>query len=76
MLPFSYKNLCNFYYISYDSKRDECAVFPAMFSLQTGDWTWLKEFYQRLIDQKWQRKKKSKEHWYQKAILSKFLYYR
>ncbi|MBW01005.1 Erythroid differentiation-related factor 1, partial [Eschrichtius robustus] len=42
----------------------------------TGDWTWLKEFYQRLIDQKWQRKKKSKEHWYQKAILSKFLYYR
>ncbi|XP_023564817.1 erythroid differentiation-related factor 1 [Octodon degus] len=42
---------------------------------QTGDWTWLKEFYQRLIDQKWQRKKKSKEHWYQKAILSKFLYY-
>lgn len=44
-------------------------------SSQTGDWTWLKEFYQRLIDQKWQRKKKSKEHWYQKAILSKFLYY-
>lgn len=44
--------------------------------IQTGDWTWLKEFYQRLIDQKWQRKKKSKEHWYQKAILSKFLYYR
>lgn len=43
---------------------------------QTGDWTWLKEFYQRLIDQKWQRKKKSKEHWYQKAILSKFLYYK
>ncbi|KAF4787772.1 Erythroid differentiation-related factor 1 [Turdus rufiventris] len=42
---------------------------------ETGDWTWLKEFYQRLIDQKWQRKKKSKEHWYQKAILSKFLYY-
>ncbi|KAL7990529.1 hypothetical protein Chor_013959 [Crotalus horridus] len=41
----------------------------------TGDWTWLKEFYQRLIDQKWQRKKKSKEHWYHKAILSKFLYY-
>lgn len=47
-----------------------------MRSSQTGDWTWLKEFYQRLIDQKWQRKKKSKEHWYQKAILSKFLYYR
>ncbi|XP_034537799.1 erythroid differentiation-related factor 1 isoform X1 [Notolabrus celidotus] len=46
-----------------------------MSSSQTGDWTWLKEFYQRLIDQKWQRKKKSKEHWYQKAILSKFLYY-
>uniref|UniRef100_A0A8B9TTD6 Erythroid differentiation regulatory factor 1 n=1 Tax=Anas platyrhynchos TaxID=8839 RepID=A0A8B9TTD6_ANAPL len=46
-----------------------------MRSSQTGDWTWLKEFYQRLIDQKWQRKKKSKEHWYQKAILSKFLYY-
>ncbi|KAM6915799.1 erythroid differentiation-related factor 1 [Xenentodon cancila] len=44
-------------------------------SSQTGDWSWLKEFYQRLIDQKWQRKKKSKEHWYQKAILSKFLYY-
>lgn len=44
-------------------------------SSQTGDWTWLKEFYQRLIDEKWQRKKKSKEHWYQKAILSKFLYY-
>ncbi|XP_045710385.1 erythroid differentiation-related factor 1 isoform X1 [Phyllostomus hastatus] len=46
-----------------------------MRSSQTGDWTWLKEFYQRLIDQKWQRKKKSKEHWHQKAILSKFLYY-
>lgn len=46
-----------------------------MRSSQTGDWTWLKDFYQRLIDQKWQRKKKSKEHWYQKAILSKFLYY-
>ncbi|XP_019358520.1 PREDICTED: erythroid differentiation-related factor 1 isoform X1 [Gavialis gangeticus] len=46
-----------------------------MRSSQTGDWTWLKEFYQRLIDQKWQRKKKSKEHWYHKAILSKFLYY-
>ncbi|XP_066476650.1 erythroid differentiation-related factor 1 isoform X3 [Tiliqua scincoides] len=46
-----------------------------MRSSQTGDWTWLKEFYQRLIDRKWQRKKKSKEHWYQKAILSKFLYY-
>ncbi|XP_058508258.1 erythroid differentiation-related factor 1-like [Solea solea] len=46
-----------------------------MKSSQTGDWTWLKEFYQRLIDQKWQRKKKSKEHWYQSAILSKFLYY-
>ncbi|XP_056903015.1 erythroid differentiation-related factor 1 [Takifugu flavidus] len=46
-----------------------------MSSSQTGDWTWLKEFYQRLIDQKWQRKKKSKERWYQKAILSKFLYY-
>uniref|UniRef100_A0AAR2JRY6 Erythroid differentiation regulatory factor 1 n=1 Tax=Pygocentrus nattereri TaxID=42514 RepID=A0AAR2JRY6_PYGNA len=46
-----------------------------MRSSQTGDWTWLKEFYQRLIDQKWQRKKKSKEHWYEKAILSKFLYY-
>ncbi|XP_014891698.1 erythroid differentiation-related factor 1 isoform X1 [Poecilia latipinna] len=44
-------------------------------SSQMGDWTWLKEIYQRLIDQKWQRKKKSKEHWYQKAILSKFLYY-
>ncbi|XP_043911498.1 erythroid differentiation-related factor 1 [Protopterus annectens] len=44
-------------------------------SSQTGDWTWLKEFYQRLVDQKWQRKKKSKEHWYQKAMLSKFLYY-
>uniref|UniRef100_A0A3P9JE11 Erythroid differentiation regulatory factor 1 n=1 Tax=Oryzias latipes TaxID=8090 RepID=A0A3P9JE11_ORYLA len=44
-------------------------------SSQTGDWTWLKDFYQRLNDQKWQRKKKSKEHWYQKAILSKFLYY-
>ncbi len=28
------------------------------------------------IDQKWQRKKKSKEHWNEKAILSKFLYYR
>ncbi|XP_060943592.1 erythroid differentiation-related factor 1 isoform X1 [Limanda limanda] len=46
-----------------------------MRSSQTGDWTWLKEFYQRLIDEKWQRKKKSKEHWYQRAILSKFLYY-
>ncbi|XP_077439017.1 erythroid differentiation-related factor 1 [Vanacampus margaritifer] len=46
-----------------------------MRSSQTGDWTWLKDFYQRLMDQKWQRKKKSKEHWYQKAILSKFLYY-
>uniref|UniRef100_H3A848 Erythroid differentiation regulatory factor 1 n=1 Tax=Latimeria chalumnae TaxID=7897 RepID=H3A848_LATCH len=46
-----------------------------MRSSQTGDWAWLKEFYQRLVDQKWQRKKKSKEHWYQKAILSKFLYY-
>ncbi|XP_036907064.1 erythroid differentiation-related factor 1 isoform X5 [Sturnira hondurensis] len=46
-----------------------------MRSSQTGDWTWLKEFYQRLIDRKWQRKKKSKEHWHQKAILSKFLYY-
>ncbi|XP_051578046.1 erythroid differentiation-related factor 1-like isoform X1 [Myxocyprinus asiaticus] len=46
-----------------------------MRSSQTGDWTWLKEFYQRLIDQKWQRKKKSKEHWNEKAILSKFLYY-
>ncbi|XP_076834302.1 erythroid differentiation-related factor 1 [Brachyhypopomus gauderio] len=46
-----------------------------MRSSQTGDWTWLKEFYQRLIDQKLQRKKKSKEHWYEKAILSKFLYY-
>ncbi|XP_030632021.1 erythroid differentiation-related factor 1 [Chanos chanos] len=46
-----------------------------MRSSQTGDWTWLKEFYQRFIDQKWQRKKKSKEHWYEKAILSKFLYY-
>uniref|UniRef100_A0A1A7WBI4 Chromosome 10 open reading frame 137 n=2 Tax=Iconisemion striatum TaxID=60296 RepID=A0A1A7WBI4_9TELE len=44
-------------------------------SSQTKDWTWLKEIYQRLIDQKWQRKKKSKENWYQKAILSKFLYY-
>uniref|UniRef100_A0A1A8HWY9 Chromosome 10 open reading frame 137 n=1 Tax=Nothobranchius kuhntae TaxID=321403 RepID=A0A1A8HWY9_NOTKU len=44
-------------------------------SSQTRDWTWLKEIYQRLIDQKWQRKKKSKENWYQKAILSKFLYY-
>lgn len=54
-----------------------CVRFlPAMCMLQTGDWTWLKEFYQRLMDQKWQRKKKSKEHWYQKAILSKFLYYR
>lgn len=46
-----------------------------MNSSKTGDWSWLKEFYQRLMDQKWQRKKKSKEHWYQKAILSKFLYY-
>ncbi|XP_061915162.1 erythroid differentiation-related factor 1-like isoform X2 [Entelurus aequoreus] len=46
-----------------------------MRSSQTGDWTWLKDFYQRLMDKKWQRKKKSKEHWYQKAILSKFLYY-
>ncbi|KAI7804958.1 putative erythroid differentiation-related factor 1, partial [Triplophysa rosa] len=46
-----------------------------MRSSQTGDWAWLKEFYQRLIDQKWQRKKKSKEHWNEKAILSKFLYY-
>ncbi|XP_066549130.1 erythroid differentiation-related factor 1 isoform X2 [Amia ocellicauda] len=46
-----------------------------MRSSQTGDWTWLKEFYQRLVDQKWQRKKKSKEQWYQRAILSKFLYY-
>ncbi|XP_051503114.1 erythroid differentiation-related factor 1-like isoform X2 [Myxocyprinus asiaticus] len=46
-----------------------------MRSSQTGDWMWLKEFYQRLIDQKWQRKKKSKEHWNEKAILSKFLYY-
>ncbi|XP_694764.4 erythroid differentiation-related factor 1 isoform X2 [Danio rerio] len=46
-----------------------------MRSSQTNDWTWLKEFYQRLIDQKWQRKKKSKEHWNEKAILSKFLYY-
>uniref|UniRef100_A0A8C2JDA3 Erythroid differentiation regulatory factor 1 n=1 Tax=Cyprinus carpio TaxID=7962 RepID=A0A8C2JDA3_CYPCA len=46
-----------------------------MRSSQTGDWTWLKEFYQRLSDQKWQRKKKSKEHWNEKAILSKFLYY-
>ncbi|XP_028324227.1 erythroid differentiation-related factor 1-like [Gouania willdenowi] len=46
-----------------------------MRSSQTGDWTWLKDFYQRLMDQKWQRKKKSKEQWYQRAILSKFLYY-
>ncbi|MBN3276012.1 EDRF1 factor, partial [Polyodon spathula] len=46
-----------------------------MRSSQTGDWNWLKEFYQRLVDQKWQRKKKSKEQWYQRAILSKFLYY-
>lgn len=60
----------------YDNNVEVCVVLPAIFSLQTGDWTWLKEFYQRLIDQKWQRKKKSKEHWYQKAILSKFLYYR
>uniref|UniRef100_A0A672S9H0 Erythroid differentiation regulatory factor 1 n=1 Tax=Sinocyclocheilus grahami TaxID=75366 RepID=A0A672S9H0_SINGR len=37
-----------------------------MRSSQTGDWTWLKEFYQRLIDQKWQRKKKSKEQWNEK----------
>uniref|UniRef100_A0A8C2JDE6 Erythroid differentiation regulatory factor 1 n=1 Tax=Cyprinus carpio TaxID=7962 RepID=A0A8C2JDE6_CYPCA len=37
-----------------------------MRSSQTGDWTWLKEFYQRLSDQKWQRKKKSKEHWNEK----------
>lgn len=51
-------------------------TFPLLCVFQTGDWTWLKEFYQRLIDQKWQRKKKSKERWYQKAILSKFLYYR
>lgn len=51
-------------------------TFPLLCAFQTGDWTWLKEFYQRLIDQKWQRKKKSKERWYQKAILSKFLYYR
>lgn len=51
-------------------------IFPLLCVFQTGDWTWLKEFYQRLIDQKWQRKKKSKERWYQKAILSKFLYYR
>uniref|UniRef100_A0A3Q0RD06 Erythroid differentiation regulatory factor 1 n=1 Tax=Amphilophus citrinellus TaxID=61819 RepID=A0A3Q0RD06_AMPCI len=49
--------------------------FVGLACLITGDWTWLKEFYQRLMDQKWQRKKKSKEHWYQKAILSKFLYY-
>lgn len=49
---------------------------PFVCASKTGDWTWLKEFYQRLIDQKWQRKKKSKEHWYQRAILSKFLYYR
>lgn len=27
-----------------------------MQSSQTGDWTWLKDFYQRLIDQKWQEK--------------------
>ena len=52
------------------------ALIISFLCYQTGDWTWLKEFYQRLIDQKWQRKKKSKEHWYQKAILSKFLYYR
>ncbi|XP_051883233.1 erythroid differentiation-related factor 1 isoform X4 [Pristis pectinata] len=44
-------------------------------SSQTGDWNWLKELYQRLVDPKWQRKKKSREHFYQKAILSKFLYY-
>ncbi|XP_078420982.1 erythroid differentiation-related factor 1 isoform X2 [Cetorhinus maximus] len=44
-------------------------------SSQTGDWNWLKELYQRLVDPKWQRKKKSKEQFYQKAILSKFLYY-
>ncbi|XP_034040596.1 erythroid differentiation-related factor 1 isoform X2 [Thalassophryne amazonica] len=44
-------------------------------SSQTGDWMWLKDFYQRLVDQKWERKKKSKENWNQKAILSKFLYY-
>uniref|UniRef100_A0A4W3HMU9 Erythroid differentiation regulatory factor 1 n=1 Tax=Callorhinchus milii TaxID=7868 RepID=A0A4W3HMU9_CALMI len=46
-----------------------------MTSTQTGDWNWLKELYQRLVDPKWQRKKKSREHFYQKAILSKFLYY-
>ncbi|XP_060697987.1 erythroid differentiation-related factor 1 isoform X2 [Hemiscyllium ocellatum] len=46
-----------------------------MTSSQTGDWNWLKELYQRLVDPKWQRKKKSKEQFYQKAILSKFLYY-
>ncbi|XP_059803689.1 erythroid differentiation-related factor 1 isoform X1 [Hypanus sabinus] len=44
-------------------------------SSQTGDWNWLKELYQRLVDPKWQRKKKSREHFYQKAILSKFLYH-
>uniref|UniRef100_UPI00398E7252 erythroid differentiation-related factor 1 isoform X2 n=1 Tax=Pristiophorus japonicus TaxID=55135 RepID=UPI00398E7252 len=46
-----------------------------MTSSQTGDWNWLKELYQRLVDPKWQRKKKSREQFYQKAILSKFLYY-
>uniref|UniRef100_A0A8C8ESI4 EDRF1 N-terminal domain-containing protein n=1 Tax=Oncorhynchus tshawytscha TaxID=74940 RepID=A0A8C8ESI4_ONCTS len=50
---------------------DELALHE-FFSGTRGDWTRLMEFYQRVIDQKWQRKKKSKEHWYQK---SKFKYY-
>uniref|UniRef100_A0A8C7WHA1 EDRF1 N-terminal domain-containing protein n=1 Tax=Oncorhynchus mykiss TaxID=8022 RepID=A0A8C7WHA1_ONCMY len=45
---------------------DELALHE-FFSGTRGDWTWVMEFYQRVIDQKWQRKKKSKEHWYQKA---------
>uniref|UniRef100_A0A8C9FSQ7 EDRF1 N-terminal domain-containing protein n=1 Tax=Pavo cristatus TaxID=9049 RepID=A0A8C9FSQ7_PAVCR len=87
---FSYKNIKKLLKIPYSKSHVSMAVHRIgrtllldeldiqelfMRSSQTGDWTWLKEFYQRLIDQKWQRKKKSKEHWYQKAILSKFLYY-
>ncbi|KFO38264.1 Erythroid differentiation-related factor 1 [Fukomys damarensis] len=61
--------------LTYEEKTPSAIFREYVAVAVTGDWTWLKEFYQRLIDQKWQRKKKSKEHWYQKAILSKFLYY-
>ena len=76
-----YRNILWHYFLSnyidfVQGCRQYVTKFPLLCVFKTGDWTWLKEFYQRLIDQKWQRKKKSKERWYQKAILSKFLYYR